>query len=119
MIMAMTLGSSASILTAESNGVGQVGFGSGFGSLTRAPVGLAAQGSSVNTLSVALGDLNLFVTGDQTTWLTGKTLHLGGTSYTVASADTFQYLSGSDQTQVEWENTGTIVDGETYIVRIE
>lgn len=119
MIMAMTLGSAGSILTAEDNGVGSIGYGASYGTLTRDPIGAVAQGTSIYTLTVGLGDLNLFLTGDQTTWLTGKSLFLNTTEYTVASADTVSYSSGDDRTTVEWENTAAMTDGSTYIVRIE
>ncbi len=118
-IMAMTLGSAGSILTAEDNGVGSIGYGTNYGTLTRNPAGVIAQGTSIYTLTVGVDDLNLFLTGDQTPWLTGKSLFLNSTEYTVASADTVSYSSGTGRTTVEWENTAAMTDGSTYIVRIE
>lgn len=123
MIFAMTLANSGSILTAEDNsGAGQ-GFstlGAGYGALTRSPVSVRSAGSEIILLADALGDLNLFLSGDQVSFLTGKTLHIDGTSRAISTATTGPtYSAAQDRTQVEWVNDTAFTVGETYIIRIE
>lgn len=122
MIAAMTLASSASIMAAEVDPADldgdRIGYGSTYGALVRDPVALRTQESTISILYNDGGRTFLRVSGDQTTWLSGKSLFIGGTEYTVSSA-TIGPTFSSGNTDTTWDAIGTLTDGDTYIIRIE
>lgn len=121
-IAAMTLASSASIMVAEADPADLdgdiIGYASTYGTLYRDPLSLRGQGSSIATLYNDGGQTFLRVSGDQTAWLSGKSLFIGGTEYTVSSA-TIGPTFSSGHTNTTWDAIGTLTDGATYIIRIE
>lgn len=115
-------GSGTSIMTAGENSSERHGYGEGYGTLTRSPVLLRAEGSEIEALvESGGGQMLLVVSGDQTTFLTGKSLYIDATEYAASGAASGPtYDAGDDDTRVEWAGAGDVfADGGTYVIRIE
>lgn len=119
MLWASVIGSGVPYLGAGTSGV-RVGFGTGYGTLSPQPANVVAQGTEIVLLDwrASTGQLRLNITGDHTTWLTGKTLTIGNNSYAVSASTLFEYDAPS--TVVNWSDASTtvIADGRGYQIGI-
>lgn len=113
-MLGLALASAKPFLAAETSGV-RIGYASsGQGALTREPIAVAAQGSAINILDFreSSNQIRLWLDGDQTSFVTGKSLYIGQTEYAVSSSS----FSGG-VTQMTWTATdGVMEDGKGYAV---
>lgn len=119
MLWLSVIGGAVPYLSAATSGV-RVGFGSSYGALNPQPANVVSQGTEIVLLDwrASTGQLRLNLTGDHTTWLTGKTLTIGNNSYAVSASTVFEY--DAPNTVVNWSDTSTtvIADGRGYQIGV-
>lgn len=119
MLWASVIGSGVPYLGAETSGV-YVGFSSitSYGTLNPQPANVVAEGSEIALLRWRSSNegLNLWLTGDHTTWLTGKSLTIGNNTYAIADASSMTFDSG--YTQVTWFESNVMTSGRGYQIGI-
>lgn len=120
MLWASVIGAGVPYLGAETSGV-YAGFSaSTYGTLNPQPANVVAEGSEITLLRwrSSNGSLDLWLDGDQTTWVTGKSLTIGNNTYAFADASFVTLDDGVTQTRWFDASTTVIADGRGYQIGI-
>lgn len=120
MIPVMAILSGGPIMDAA--GTNPVGYAqSSYGEMRGQPNSLVTQGTEFERLSLDNGNrITVYFSGDQTTFLTGKTLVIGANNYAFSTFATITYSSGQDRTECQLNSvTGTPIEaGKAYDVDV-